>query len=69
MATIKAYEELAVQENLAGFVSLVDVPVSEDGLHFDEHGSKSIGSLIADKVSGTDVFAGRGHPAKKCRSE
>lgn len=65
LKTINEYRKLAEKEGLAGFVSLEEVPVSEDGLHFDENGARVIADLAAEKVS-----TALGHrPAKKPRLE
>lgn len=46
LAVIEAYRRLAEEEG-AEFVSLADVPTSEDGLHFDVEASAAIGGLVA----------------------
>eukprot|EP00929_Paragymnodinium_shiwhaense_P113123 TRINITY_DN81389_c0_g1_i1.p1 TRINITY_DN81389_c0_g1~~TRINITY_DN81389_c0_g1_i1.p1 ORF type:complete len:356 (+),score=35.64 TRINITY_DN81389_c0_g1_i1:54-1121(+) len=50
LATIGAYEILAREEKLDGFVSLRTVPTSEDGLHFDEETSAQIAKLVTKEV-------------------
>mmetsp|Transcript_136967 Transcript_136967/g.292564 ORF Transcript_136967/g.292564 Transcript_136967/m.292564 type:complete len:264 (-) Transcript_136967:42-833(-) len=65
-ALIKAYEVLAKDEGLSGFVSLADVPTSDDGLHFDETSSRAIGEAVTEKVAAA-LVASSGSVAKKQR--
>eukprot|EP00933_Yihiella_yeosuensis_P031015 TRINITY_DN24568_c0_g1_i1.p1 TRINITY_DN24568_c0_g1~~TRINITY_DN24568_c0_g1_i1.p1 ORF type:complete len:269 (-),score=41.32 TRINITY_DN24568_c0_g1_i1:55-771(-) len=51
LATAKAYEELARNENLAAFVNLKEVPLGEDGLHFEKDGSTMLGPIVAEQVT------------------
>ena len=50
LAVIEAYRKLAEEEGVE-FISLVDVPTSEDGLHFDIESSAAIGGLVVRAVA------------------
>jgi len=70
--TIAAYKQLADTEKLGGFVSLTEVPTSEDGLHFDEASSEKIGAMVAEKVAavlGLDCTTDAIPPTKRLRSD
>merc|ERR1740121_355459 len=49
-AVIEAYRQMAAEEGVE-FVSLADIPTSEDGIHFDIETLAAIGDLVTEAVA------------------